>query len=206
MTNEIPSTAGYAEEAPIVLKRYESASSERVHAGMLDWFPSKPSRVLDIGAGTGRDAAYFASKGHSVLAVEPVAEMRDGAMRLHPEPEIEWLDDHLPDLSKVKARNELFDLIMISAVWMHLEAADRVAGMANIVHLMSPCARLFITLRHGPVPESRRMFEVTGDETIALAVKNGLTSLYQARSPSIGAANIAQGVEWTKLVFEKAGM
>ncbi len=77
-------------------------------------------------------------------------------------------------------------------------------GMANIAQLMSPGARLFMTLRHGPVPEGRRMFEVTGDEKIALAAGNGLTSLYQARSPSVGAANIARGVEWTKLVFEKA--
>ncbi len=198
------STAGYAAEAPTMLQRYESASSERVHAGLLDWFPSVPSLVLDIGAGTGRDAAYFASKGHSVLAVEPVAEMREGATRLHPEPEIEWLDDRLPDLAKVMARGVQFDLIMMSAVWMHLEAADRVAGMSNIAQLMSPGARLFMTLRHGPVPKERRMFEVTGEETIALAAEYGLTLLFQTRKPSIGAVNIAQGVEWTKLAFEKA--
>ena len=198
------STAGYAEQAPAMLQRYESASSERVHADFLDWFPSAPSRVLDIGAGTGRDAAYFASKGHSVLAVEPVAEMREGAKRLHPEPEVEWLDDNLPDLAALMARSEVFDLIMMSAVWMHLTVEERAEGMANIAQLMSPGARLFMTLRHGPVPEGRRMFEVTGDDTIALAEENGLTSLYQARSPSVGAANIARGIEWTKLVFEKA--
>ena len=198
------STSGYAEQAPAMLQRYESASSERVHADFLDWFPRGPSRVLDIGAGTGRDAAYFASQGHGVLAVEPVAEMREGAQRLHPEPEVEWLDDSLPDLTTLMARGERFELIMMSAVWMHLTVEERAEGMANVAQLMSPGARLFMTLRHGPVPEGRRMFEVTGDETIALAARNGLTSLYQARSPSVGAANIALGVEWTKLVFEKA--
>lgn len=197
------STDGYASEAPIMLKRYESASSERVHGEMLQWFPKAPAYVLDIGAGTGRDAAYFAAQGHRVLAVEPVAEMRDGAQRLHPDPEIEWLDDRLPDLSKVAARDEHFDMIMLSAVWMHLDADERASGMTRIVSLLKPGGRLFMSLRHGLVPEGRRMFEVTGAETEALATEQGLKLLHQARVPSIGAANIANGVEWTVLAFEK---
>jgi protein-L-isoaspartate O-methyltransferase len=35
--------------------------------------------VLDIGSGTGRDAAGLAAMGHSVVAVEPTAELRIGA-------------------------------------------------------------------------------------------------------------------------------
>jgi protein-L-isoaspartate O-methyltransferase len=61
--------------------------------------PASPGRILDIGSGTGRDAAWFASQDHRVVAIEPTNEMRIPAMALHPSPRIEWLDDSLPDLN-----------------------------------------------------------------------------------------------------------
>lgn len=42
-------------------------------------------------------------------------------MLLHASPMIEWLDDSLPDLVAVRARKEEFDLLMMTAVWMHLD-------------------------------------------------------------------------------------
>ena len=57
--------------------------------------------------------------------------------------------------------------------------------------------------RHGPVPKGRRMFEISGEETIALAAKHGLTNRLHERAESIQAENRANHIEWTKLVFEK---
>ena len=59
-------------------------------------FPRPPARVFDIGAETGRDAAGFAALGHSVMVVEPTAELRTRAIGLHASPRIEWLDDSKP--------------------------------------------------------------------------------------------------------------
>lgn len=198
-----PSNAGYSEDAANLLQRYESFASEQVHAQWRDLIPAEPSRMLDIGAGTGRDAAWFVSLGHSVVAVEPTEALRQGGRRLHPEPEITWLDDRLPALPRVLARRETFDLVMLNAVWMHLTEDERQAGMATITPLMAPGARLFMSQRHGPVPEGRRMFDVSGEETIALATANRLTVRYHARSGSLLAENQTRGVEWTCLVFEK---
>jgi protein-L-isoaspartate O-methyltransferase len=50
-------------------------------------------RILDIGSGSGRDAAYFAKQGHEVTAVEPVREMRLTAEKLHGKQRIRWIDD-----------------------------------------------------------------------------------------------------------------
>ena len=82
------STAGYAQEAPALLGLYESISAETLHRPVWHLLPTTPSTLIAIGAGTGRDAAYFAAMVHRVLAVEPVAEMREGAMKLHPSPRI----------------------------------------------------------------------------------------------------------------------
>jgi SAM-dependent methyltransferase len=196
------SNAGYANEAPGLLQRYESLDPLQVHAHWREWFPQAPSRILDIGAGTGRDAAWFVSLGHTVIAVEPTKTLREGAIKLHPEPEITWLDDALPNLSATHALNKSFDMIMLNAVWMHLSKDERATGMANIARLMTSGARLFMSLRHGPVPEGRRMFEVSGEETITLAKTHQLTPLLNMRSGSILGENKKRGVEWTMLVFE----
>lgn len=198
------SNAGYAAEADRLLVRYESRDPAGIHAPWAHFFPDPPARILDIGAGTGRDAGWFASLGHSVLAVEPTDALRAGAAKLHPDPKIEWLDDILPHIPHVMARGETFDLILMHAVWMHLTEAERADGMTHIAALLAPGGRVAMSLRHGEVPEGRRMFDVTGDETETLATANGLTCLYRERAESIQAENRANQIEWTKLVFEKA--
>ena len=67
----VSGTENYAEEAPELLERYESISFADAHRLVMHLLPTAPSRVLDIGSGTGRDAAGFAALGHSVVAVEP---------------------------------------------------------------------------------------------------------------------------------------
>ncbi|MEO1322168.1 MAG: class I SAM-dependent methyltransferase [Pseudomonadota bacterium] len=201
--SDSPSNAGYTEEAEDLFVRYESRNAADIHAPWSNFFPEPPARILDIGAGTGRDAGWFASLGHSVLAVEPTDALRLGAAKLHPAPEIRWLDDILPGLDATRALGETFDLILMHAVWMHLAEEERAAGMANLTGLLSPGGRIAMSLRHGPVPEGRRMFEVSGEETIALAAAHGLTNLLQGRAESIAAENRARRIEWTKLVFEK---
>lgn len=200
---DLPSNAGYATEVDSLFVRYESRNPAGIHAPWVHLFPKPPARILDIGAGTGRDAGWFASLGHSVLAVEPTDALRLRAAKLHPEPEITWLDDILPGIPHVMALGETFDLILMHAVWMHLTEEERADGMANVASLLNPGGRIAMSQRHGPVPKGRRMFDVSGEETIGLAAQNGLTNLFHERAESIQAENRANNIEWTKLVFEK---
>lgn len=202
MTNSA-SNASYGDEVDQLFIRYESRDPAGIHKPWAHFLPEPPARILDIGAGTGRDAAWFASLGHSVLAVEPTDALRLGAAKLHPEPEIEWLDDILPGIPHVLARGETFDLILMHAVWMHLTEDERADGMANLAPLLKPGGRIAMSQRHGKVPKGRRMFDVSGEETIELAARHGLLNLYKERTESIQAENRARGIEWTKLVFEK---
>src|SRR5260370_3870084 len=139
--------------------------------------PATPSRVLDVGAGPGRAAAALAALGHTVGGVEPTPELRAHGQRLHPEAAITWIDDSLPDLGKVHARGERFDLIMLTAVWMHLDSDQREHAMAGIVDLLLPGALVTLLLRHGPVPAGRRMFDVSAAETRAMADHHGLKNI-----------------------------
>lgn len=194
-------TEGYAAEADALAQQYESITFADTHRPYLHLIPTTPARVLDIGAGTGRDAAALADIGHSVVAAEPTAEMRAHAMRLHPSPSIEWLDDGLPELPVLSARGDTFDLVMMTAVWMHLDADQRRHAMPVVARLLKPGGLLIMSLRYGPVPRGRRMFTVTGDETAALAADAGLALAHRFDDQPGGFGRA--DVSWTKLVFEK---
>jgi 2-polyprenyl-3-methyl-5-hydroxy-6-metoxy-1,4-benzoquinol methylase len=200
----IPGTQGYAEHAAALIPRYELISFVEHHAAELHLLPTAPSRILDIGAGTGVDAAWFAAQGHTVVAVEPTAEFLAAAMRLHPSPLIEWLDDALPKLDTVMGRGQRFDVVMLSAVWMHLDEAERCIAMPRVTSLLAPGGVMVLSLRHGPVPAGRRMFAVSGEETIALARQHGLGVVLNTHTESLQSGNRAAGVTWTRLAFRQA--
>jgi len=197
----VSGTEGYAEEAEALVKRYESLAFADVHRRVLHLIPTAPCRVLDIGSGTGRDAAAFAAMGHRVVAVEPTAELRTRAMALHPSSLIEWLDDSLPDLARLVTRGDKFDVVMLTAVWMHLDEQQRQRAMPNVASLVQRDGVMIMWLRYGPVPKGRRMFAVSADETVRLAGSEGLRVVVKGEAR---ASTRQVGVSWTRLAFSKA--
>ena len=166
---------GYTEEADALTRQYESVRFVDVHGPVLHLLPTVPSSVLDIGAGTGRDAAALVGMGHRVVAVEPTAALRDRAALLHPSSHIEWIDDYLPHLGRLMSRGDRFDVVLLTAVWIHLDPQQRREAMPRVASLLRPGGVLLLTLRHGPAPPGRRLlFETSANETIALAGIHGL--------------------------------
>ncbi len=200
----VPGTQGYAERAHELVPLYEAISFEAHHAPEMHLLPTQPSTVLDIGAGTGVDAAWFASRDHTVLAVEPTDAFRQAAQALHPSPSINWVDDALPHLSQVIARNTTFDVIMLSGVWMHLDENERQVAMPLLARLLNASGILVLSLRHGPVPAGRLMFDVSAHETLQLAQACGMRPVLNVQTESIQSANRAAGVTWTRLAFRHA--
>jgi SAM-dependent methyltransferase len=203
MSSRVSGTEGYADEAEELFNLYESFSAADAHRAVLHLIPTEPSRILDIGSGTGRDAAWFASQGHRVVAVEPTDALRIPAMALHPSPLIEWLDDSLPDLALLLARGEKFDVVMLTAVWMHLDAQQRRQAMPNLAALVRAGGAVIMTIRHGPVPVGRRMFEVSAEETIKLAQTQDLHPVLNLRTESRQEQNRIAGITWTSVAFVK---
>ena len=203
MSGRASGTEGYAETAHVLLQQWQGTPFDEQHGIVMHLLPRQPCRVADIGSGIGLDAAAFAAMGHTVVAVEPTAELRLPGIALHDAPGIEWLDDSLPQLALLHARQDSFDLIMITAVWMHLDAQQRRQAMPAVASLLRPGGALIISLRHGPVPPGRRMFDVSGEETIALAAAHGLRSIFSGHRPSVQQLNRDNGVHWTHVAFTR---
>lgn len=203
MSIDVPGTEGYAEDAAAVADQWRKISFRDLHRPVLHLIPMAPSRILEVGAGMGRDAAALAAMGHTVVAVEPVDELRAAAINFYPTSNVVWLDDSLPELCLVRASAGTFSTVMVTAVWMHLDDAQRRRGMGAISDLLDEGGLLIMSLRHGPIPTGRRMFDVSAADTISLAEAHHLQLLLNVCSDSAQHTNRNTGVTWTRLAFRK---
>jgi SAM-dependent methyltransferase len=188
------------EAADILTRQYESITFEQVYRDMLHLVPPPPCRVLDIGAGSGRDAAALARQGYGVTAVEPTDALRAAGERLHAGLGITWMDDALPELGAVRAMANGFGLILLTAVWMHLDGPERAQAMGHLGSLTSPAGRVLLSLRHGPVPEGRRMFDVSADETSELGRRHGFQEIARCQREDMLERS---DVHWTFLCLQR---
>jgi protein-L-isoaspartate O-methyltransferase len=164
----------YSRNAAHLAARYETLDPERLHRGWREFRPAAAAAVLEVGAGSGRDAAWLAGMGHAVVAVEPCAALRRAARRRHPRPGISWVDDRLPELEVVCASGRRFDLILVNAVWMHVAPDAREHAIKTLKRLLAPGAVLVVTLRRGPVEADRAMHPCETGELLRLARHHGL--------------------------------
>jgi SAM-dependent methyltransferase len=188
----------YEQHATRLVTQYESLSFEDVHADLIAILPAPGSTVLDIGAGSGRDAAWLAAKGYDVVAVEPSEAMLAHARAKHTSSRIQWLSDSLPDLAKVRRLGLSFDLILLSAVWMHIPPSDRQRALRKLATLLAPKGRIAISLRLGAPDTERAMHEVSMPELAGLAQQFGLRIVHTSDSQDKLGRN---EVSWTNVVL-----
>ena len=190
--------ADYDRLAPVLAPRYAGAiPAERLvkrHAADL---PPPPGPVLDIGGGSGAHAAAFEQAGYRVVVVEPSAGMRAQAKQLFPNLAAEWIDDRLPDLSRLRSRDERFPFVLINAVWMHVPPGDTDAAVRAVAAVTAPGGTLSVALRQGPPPADRPMYPVPPDDVSATFTRTGFIEL--KRSEHSGGS--ASDARFVRLVF-----
>ena len=164
----------YSQNSESLAQQYDSVGFETVHADWLQRLPGEGT-ALDIGAGSGRDARFLAKHGLSVVAVEPAANLLHEAQVNSAQYPIHWLDDTLPELRQVFALQMKFDIILLSAVWMHILPSQRERTFRKLSSLLKPNGKLVISLRHGACHDERKMYPVSADELAQLASQFGLT-------------------------------
>ncbi|PAU76414.1 hypothetical protein CK501_15880 [Halovibrio salipaludis] len=191
----------YSEKALHFFNQYQKLAFEDVHQHWLAQLPESPGSALDVGAGSGRDAAALASRGWHVLAAEPATALRQLGENAARHLAVEWCEDHLPELSHVRTLDHRFDLILVSAVWMHLPPSQRNTAFQVLTDLLSPGGILVITLRHGPGDGERVFYETNRDELERLAESQSLASLPVAEGKETDRMGRSE-VAWETAVFQ----
>jgi SAM-dependent methyltransferase len=180
----------YNNNATELTQQYLSKSFDEVHESWSQFLPSiienPNARILDLGAGSGRDAKHFAelaAKTHTIenniqiFAAEPATELSTLGQKTTQGLNVIWIEDSLPALSNVTKQEVSFDLILLSAVWMHIPPSDRARSIRKLANLLKPGGKLVISLRHGQTNEEckqRKMHHVCADELKKLATDVGL--------------------------------
>ncbi|WP_207906605.1 hypothetical protein, partial [Methylomonas methanica] len=81
---------------------------------------------------------------------------------------------------------------------------ERQEAMFKVATLLKVDGILFISLRHGPIPANRRMFQVSAKETVQLAEREGLTNTLNVEVQSTQLINRQVGVTWSWHAFSKS--
>jgi len=200
---KVKGTKGYSEHTERFIEATVAIDFKELHRSFFKYIPTKPSRVLDVGAGIGRDASALSEMGHSVVAVEPTAAFRAVAKKLYDSPNIEWLNDSLPMLSMIDFSPQQFGFVLASGVWHHLDKTEQQKAMSRIARLLCPNGIFALSLRHGPPGVGTHVFPTNAQKTIEYAEACGLTVHFSgANQPSLLKGK--ESVTWTRLVFAKA--
>lgn len=195
----------YQRHATELATRYQQVSARAVHGDWLTllepWLVAAPRSLLDVGAGSGRDAAFLAGlhQGHSVVAVEPCQALAAQGQCHTREAVVAWVNDAMPALSRVTGT---FDLILLSAVWMHLPPESRPLALARIHELLSSDGYLVLSLRlviSEQEMRERAMYPVAAYEIEQLAWGEGMKLLHVSEPQMDALAR--SGLCWQSLIL-----
>lgn len=163
----------YSDNATALFDQYQSLSFDAVHQSWLGAIDlSNFKTALDIGAGSGRDALALHDIGLCVTAIEPAKSLMDRGVALTSD-KVTWKDDTLPELSSLNGNT--YDVILISAVWMHLTKEQQSKSLKRLSTLLNDNGMLVITLRHGEFNDGRKAFDVNAVRLIEEAKAFNLT-------------------------------
>lgn len=219
MTVNPKSAPYYDKNVAEISQHYLSVDFEDVHAPWLHLLPTLLNKsslaILDVGAGSGRDICYLYSRAVSCLgdatklghfiAVEPSHYLRKVGREYTQQQSITWIDDSLPELEITRSLKVRFDLILLSAVWMHIPVSQRARAFKNLFSLLKHDGFIVMSLKHGMTEKEqhkRSMFAVSASEVKEQCSQIGLICETIAQT-SPDALN-RKDVFWETLVLRKS--
>lgn len=201
MAAKVPGTEGYDSIPDQFIEATLSINFTELHRDFLPFIPQKSGKVLDLGAGIGRDASILSSMGHAVTAVEPSENFFEAGKNLYADCAIHWIQDSLHDLKNLDTDLK-FDFILSSGVWHHLNPDEQQLSIVKASSLLSEKGIFALSLRNAPAGAGTFIFPTNAARSVEQAEQMGLTTLlFLENQPSLMKGK--EGVKWSRLVFAK---
>lgn len=125
----------YENNASELSQRYESVALDAFHRALLAHIPVG-ARIIEIGCGSGRDAARAFAEGYDIIALDGSINLLGEAGKIHPEISERLLHCRLPD--RLPFFDHSFDGFISIACLMHFSPAE-------ITQVLSELARIVKT-------------------------------------------------------------
>jgi SAM-dependent methyltransferase len=132
---------------------------------------SDGSKVLYVGVGGGMELlqfAYFSRKPHSIIGIDPVAEMVEvcrqnlqGAEELNPWFQSDWIDLRLGDALSLPVEDESIDVAAQNCLFNIFYVEDLKRALGEMFRVLKPQGRLLLSdpICDGGMPENLRQDE-----------------------------------------------
>jgi len=197
----------YAENAAELFERY-STSTEGLAKYFDQAFP-QPGRILDVGAGSGRDVSLLLKAGHDAFGLEPCEKFLELAVKEYPELKSRMIKGRIPDELELVHRTvpDKFDGIVSSAMLMHIPPEFLLNSIAALKMLLKPQGRILFSI---PVdrpdidadnrePKGRYFNQITPAELGSICGCLAFTLLQQWQDKD---SLKRPGITWASLLFE----
>lgn len=178
-----------------VALQYNALDPDSLNAWWAAHLPEDCAAVLDIGAGTGRDADWIQNQrpDAEIYVIEPNPVFDEFlADRFH------RVDDRLPDLKRLSAGATRFDVILLSAVFMHVAPNQHRRVFRKLANLLRPGGVLVITTKLNAAEPERDHYEVREDTLPRLAIEQGL----QVVTSSTSHDHAGREIVWGQYIFK----
>lgn len=182
----------------LLTRDYYSSNADklaRVYAksqgGISDWFETafpKGTKILDVGAGSGRDLARLLDGGWDAWGVDPSLAFIAEAEKLYPAVRDRISESALPELHNVPDRE--YDGILCSAVLMHIPEEGLFDAVFGLRRVLKPGGRFLVSLptdsNGNPVserdPEGRLFNGLSPDKLELLLSRLGFSCIGRGES------------------------
>lgn len=155
----------YRKNAIELVSRYESADVTRLQMDLRDSMDRR-SKVLELGCGSGRDAAFLKRYGNvgELTVTDASPEMLREAKRLHPELAVNLKELILPrGLEPLIRKGTRFTGIYSIASLMHLSSADIEDTLQQLAMITEQGGIFFLSVcteREKPADDDDRVFTI----------------------------------------------
>lgn len=136
----------YSTNAPKLYRRYDAVTPLYL-AHLMSLLPNKGARVLDVGAGCGRDVTRLRNAGYDAVGVDASPAMVELGRREYGLQPQHLLVDELPALSTLRERtNAPFDAVLVAATLQHVSENDLLDALYQLKNQVAPGGFLVVSV------------------------------------------------------------
>lgn len=197
----------YDRKAPFLADGYEGAEMGHTHRNPIRHL-TEGGKVLEVGCGSGRDAAFLLSHGFDITGVDASAEMVKASIAKHPELAGLVHQASFPFSDDNPILEQHFDAVVMIATLMHISDQDLFECASQIRQLLIPDGILFVSsslgregIIKGRDSEGRIYIERQPDEIQLLFERLGFRVITTYRNKD----SLGRNFDWITLVLQRIG-